>query len=248
MNNITLITCSYNTPDVTANMLKSFIVLHPECPILISENSTNSETENILKRANIPFICNKHGLHGPSVDLLLNEIKTKYALLVDTDIIFLKNHDSLLKRFSELDLTIMGDIEGDRGGKKIHRRVHPWHCFINVENVKKHSIRFYDKERMLKKEDIIYDIGSSFLEDIRKLKLKIADFKGNGSYYKHYEGMSWRVNKFNRTNKGGDIDNVNGATHDDVNLFLFGQHINKIYLEETKVFTNKELKYEYTKN
>lgn len=248
MKNITLISCSYNTPRVTANMLKSFVGLHPECPILISENSTNSDTENILKTANIPFIKNESGLHGPSVDVLLSKIKTKYALLVDTDVIFLKNHEQILQRFCDLDLTLMGDIEGDRGGKRIHKRVHPWHCFINVENIKKHNINFYDKTRMLQKDSIIYDVASSFFEDIKLRKLRIADFKGGGVYYKHYEGMSWRVNKFNNTNTGGDIDNVNDATHDDYNLYLFGQHINKIYTEETQFLANRELRYEYSKN
>ena len=39
MKDITLISCSYNTPHVTSNMLKSFINFHPECEILICENN-----------------------------------------------------------------------------------------------------------------------------------------------------------------------------------------------------------------
>ncbi len=74
MKDITLISCSYNTPHVTSNMLKSFINFHPECEILICENSTDDVTADILSKSNIPYIRNKSGLHGPSVDLLLKNI------------------------------------------------------------------------------------------------------------------------------------------------------------------------------
>jgi len=201
-------------------MLKSFINFHPECEILICENSTDDVTADILSKSNIPYIRNKSGLHGPSVDLLLKNIKTKYALLVDTDVIFLKNHDDIFQQICDMNISLMGDIEGDRGGKRIHKRVHP----------------------------VIYDVGSSFFEDCKKNKLRIADFKGGNVYYKHYEGMSWRVNKFNDKKMGGDIDNVNDATHDNDNLYRYGIHINQIYFDETKNLLQQELKYGCTKN
>jgi hypothetical protein len=225
-------------------MLKSFIALHPECKILVADNSSDTKTEELLRGGNVPFFKNGGGLHGPTVDLLLQRIDTKYALLVDTDVIFLKNHDEIFQQLISLDLTLMGDIEGDRGGKRIHKRVHPWHCFINADNVKTNQINFYDKKRMLEKESIIYDVGSSFFEDVRSKKLKVADFKGNNVYYKHYEGMSWRVNKFKKNIKGGDIDNVATATHDDEGLYMYGQHINQIYQNETKKFLSIKLNYE----
>lgn len=246
MNDITLITCSYNTPSVTSNMLKSFTLLHSECNILVADNSSNNETEKILKDSKIPYFRNDGGLHGPTVDLLLQKVSTKYALLVDTDVIFLKNHDDIFSQFESLDLTLMGHIEGDRGGKRIHKRVHPWHCFINVDKIKENQINFYDKKRMLEKGSIIYDVGSSFFEDVRSKKLKVANFNGNNVYYKHYEGMSWRVNKFNKTNKGGDIDNIENATHDDEGLYMYGKHINQIYQNETKKFLSIKLNYECT--
>lgn len=248
MKDITLISCSYNTPHVTTNMLKSFINFHPECDILICENSTDEKTADFLKKSDIPFIRNKSGLHGPSVDLLFKKITTKYALLVDTDVIFLKNHDDIFQQVCDMNISLMGDIEGDRGGKRIHKRVHPWHCFINIEEINKNKINFYDSERMLKKESVIYDVGSSFFEDCKKNKLRIADFKGGNVYYKHYEGMSWRVNKFNDKKKSGDIDNVNDATHDNDNLYRYGVHINQIYSEETTKFLHQKLKYGNTKN
>ena len=92
MNNITLATCSYNTPEVTITMLKSFFNYHGQTAVLVCENSTTDDTTNLLIPLNVPFIRNKGGLHAPSVDLLIENCKTNYMLLVDTDVIFLKNH------------------------------------------------------------------------------------------------------------------------------------------------------------
>ena len=135
MNNLTLIAASYNTPEITECMLKTFTNLYPNTKILISENSSNDETEIILKDNNIPYIRNKNGLHSPSVDLLLDSVTTDYALLVDTDVLFLKDMNHIFKIFVDSDITLMGEIVGDRGGKKLHKRVNPWHCFINVKKI-----------------------------------------------------------------------------------------------------------------
>lgn len=245
MNNLTVITCSYNTPIVTANMLKSLIHIHPNVKILVCDNSTTDETQVILDRSKVPYIKNTGGLHAPSVDLLLRSVTTRYALLVDTDIIFLKSHEDIFEQFKGMNLTLMGDIEGDRGGKRIHLRVHPWHCFIDVQNINAAGIQFYDKVRLCNKEAVLYDVGSSFFEDIRNAKLRIADLKGNDTYYKHYEGMSWRVNRFDSNNLNGDIDNDENATHCDLNLYRYGKHIEDVYKQETQYLTSRELKYTF---
>ena len=242
MKDITLISCSYNTPKVTENMLKSFLALHPNVEILICENSTDDITENILKSANIPYIRNKGGVHGESVDLLLRKVKTTNALLVDTDVIFLKDHNTIYNTFNEMNLSLMGEIEGDRGGKKLHKRVHPWHCFINVKNIKEKNIKFYDVDRMRSRNEIRYDVGSSFFEDIKKSGLKIGSFCGNGSFYKHYEGMSWRVQKFTDSKvECGDIDTYSNGMHNEVGLKQYGLYIQDLYNKETQYLNNKKL-------
>jgi len=222
-------------------MLKSFTSLHPECPVIISENSTNFETRTILTAAKIPFFQNSGGLHGPSVDLLLEACTTKYALLVDTDVLFLKTHDDIFETFKQLDLTLMGEIVGDRGGKKLHLRVHPWHCFIDVERVKQHNIKFFCMDRQKSRGEKRYDVGSSFFEDIKRHKLKIADFQGNGSYYKHYEGMSWHINRHGQHD--GDIDTDEQATHNNEGILNYGRHVLTTYLNETQSLNNQTLTY-----
>lgn len=244
MNDITLITCSYNTPEVTSNMLKSFILLHPEVDILVSDNSTNDDTSIILEKAKIPFYKNKGCPHGPSIDPLFEKVSTRYCLLVDTDLIFLKPHDDIFESFKKMELSLMGEIVGDRGGKKLFKRVNPWHCFIDLKQIKQHNISFFDKKRMEQRGERIYDVGSSFFEDIKKINLKIGSFDGNNQYYKHYEGMSWRVNKFNKNLKTDEnIDLSPDANHCNEALMKYGLMVNEIYKQETKSFNNISLQY-----
>jgi len=241
MDNITLATCSYNTPDVTITMLRSFFKHHESTNVLVCENSSNEDTVKILTENKVSFIRNKGGLHAPSVDLLIENCKTDYMLLVDTDVIFLKNHEDIFEQFKSANLTLLGEICGDRGGKRLHKRVHPWHCFINVKNVKENKIKFYDYERQIKRDGSpIYDVGASFFEDIKNANLKIAHVKLENIYYTHYEGMSWRTLKYG--SKDGNIDVDPEATHNNEGLYNYGKMVEKLYMEEISKHKNSEIK------
>lgn len=240
MDNLTLASCSYNTPEVTLTMLKSFFKHHDFTNVLICENSTNDETINLLIENNVPFIKNINGLHSPSVDMLIQYCKTDYMLLVDTDIIFLKSHKDIFEMMKRMDITLLGEICGDRGGKKLHNRVHPWHCFINIKYIKQYGIKFYDYKRQIKRDGTpIYDVGASFFEDVKKSKLKIADVKLENSYYKHYEGMSWRTLKYGKTEGNIDVDNM--ATHNNEQLYKYGKYIENIYKQEIQRFKDVQI-------
>lgn len=241
MENITLATCSYNTPEVTLTMLRSFFNHHDSTNVLVCENSSNEDTIKLLEENKVSYIRNKGGLHAPSVDLLIENCKTDYMLLVDTDVIFLKNHEDIFKQFKSADLTLLGEICGDRGGKRLHKRVHPWHCFINVKNVKENKIKFYDYERQIKRDGSpIYDVGASFFEDIKKANLKIAHVKLEDIYYTHYEGMSWRTLKYG--SKEGNIDVDPEATHNNEGLYNYGKMVEKLYMEEIPKYKNVTIK------
>lgn len=225
MNNLTLITCSYNTPGVTLTMLKSWMAIH-NCTqkLVLIDNSTNQDTRGLLYNHKVPYTSVEGGTHGDGINKALDLCKTKYALLVDTDVIFLKNHSDIFEQFKAMDLTLMGKVEGDRGGKSIYNRVNPWHCFINVENLKKHNIKFFDEQRM--KDSFmtkkIYDIGSTVFEDVRKAKLKIGDIDLHNQYYIHFEGMSWYKNKYDPSKEDTGIDF--GGTHNNPYLVQAYDH------------------------
>ena len=214
MDDLTLITCSYNTPLITLTMLKSWMAVHNKTQrLVLVDNSTDQLTRGLLHDNKIPYTCSPGNTHGQGVNEALKLCKTKYALLVDTDIIFLKDHTSIFNQFKEMDLTVMGKVEGDRGGKSIYNRVNPWHCFINIEKLKEHNIIFFDEQRMKDsfKTDKIYDIGSTFFEDIKKAGLKIGNVDLENTHYQHLEGMSWYNNKFDPSKEDTGIDF--GGTH-----------------------------------
>ncbi len=236
MTNLTLISCSYNTPDVTITMLRSFFTHHGETSVLIIDNSSNDDTAMLLDEYKIPYLRNVNGLHIKSIDPLIEQVQTKYALLVDTDIIFLKNHEHIFEQFVNADLTLLGDICGDRGGMRIHHRVHPWYCFINCENIKKYNIKFYNPEKQFSKSEKAYDVGCTFFEDVRSHKLKIGDIKLENDYYKHYEGMSWRTKRFGPSD--GDIDHNPQATHNNIAYYNQGKYIEQLYLAEIPKYQN----------
>tara|TARA_R110000868_G_scaffold144472_1_gene363702 strand:+ start:42 stop:716 length:675 start_codon:yes stop_codon:yes gene_type:complete len=221
-------------------MLKSFFTHHDETNVFILDNSTNSDTEVLLKRNKVPFLSNAGGLHIKSVDTLLNNVKTQYALLVDTDIIFLKNHRSIFEQFKSLDLALMGEVCGDRGGKKIHNRVHPWHCFIDIDTIKKANIKFYNELKHSQKDGKIYDVGCTFFSDIRENKLKIGNVRLEGEYFKHYEGMSWRTKRYGSSE--GDIDLDNKATHNNKNLYEYGIVVEQEYAFEVTAYKEAKIK------
>jgi hypothetical protein len=216
--------------------------------IVLVDNSTNDETKKLLDENYIPYIYRKGYSHGEGVNEALKLCKTKYALLVDTDVLFKTDHSDIFEQFKKMDLTLMGKIEGDRGGKKIYKRVNPWHCFINVENIKKHNITFFDKKRMEDsfKTEKIYDIGSTFLEDVKKAGLKIGDVDLSEKYYYHFEGMSWYKNKYDPNQGDTGIDF--GGTHNVQGYVQAYDYKYEIFNKAKKMFDLVFIKNKYIYN
>lgn len=191
-------------------MLRSFVFHNPKYiqPIVISENSTDEETTRRLSECEITFLRNPGGSHAQTVDAVLREVKTPYALVVDTDIIFNDNIESLVDTAIRQKITLMGEVCGSRGGYNLFPRVHPWFMIVNVNDLRKHEIKFYSPERIEATDSTgfyknvpiqpytntkKYDVGATFYEDIQNAGLKIYDFKADPEYFTHLEGMSWHL-------------------------------------------------------
>lgn len=236
MKALTLVTCSYNTPIVLQRCLKSFHITHPgeDHRVLVMENSTGDDTITFLQQNNINYISNPNMSHGNAVNLAIDRCETTYMLLVDSDVIFKRDTRDMLDQAMLLDVTLAGRIEGDRGGKRIHKRVHPWFCLINTDHLKECNILFNDEQKMKSngERDIIYDVGSSMFEEVRAAGLKIAHMNIEGVYFDHWEGLSWYTNKYN-PNPGRTSIDFSG-THDDVGLFEHGKRKISTYLNNTK--------------
>lgn len=236
MKPFTLVTCSYNTPIVLQRCLKSFYSAHPgmKQPVMVMENSTNDDTVVFLEQNQIQYIKNPGMTHGDAVNIAIERCDTEYLLLIDSDIIFKRDTRGVLDQVMRLDATLAGRIEGDRGGKRIHKRVHPWFCLINTNHLKQHNILFNDVQKIKQNDpsQTIYDIGSSMFEQVRSRKLKIAHMNIEGDYFDHWEGMSWYTNKFKA--QGGDTNIDLGGTHDNVALYNHGVEKTKVFLSRTK--------------
>lgn len=213
-NDLTLATCSYNTPVITLTMLKSWKKINENVTnkLILIDNSTNEDTATRLHEYNTPFYRNPDGRHYDGVQIALDKCKTRYMLLVDTDVIFRENLSTITENFINSDYVLMGEECGNRGGYSLYPRIHPWFCFIDVLRINEAGIKFINVAKIkatLSGEFYAnipmarlsntkkYDVGATFYEDIIEKGLKINNIKLDPRYYYHYEGLSWRGNSNN---------------------------------------------------
>ena len=211
MLDLTLATCNYNTPEILETMLKSWKQVNGDVTnkCLVVDNSTEKASYKFLEKNKIWHVKNPGGTHPNGVQIALDMVKTKYMLLVDTDIIFKKNLLEVFSQYVSMNYNMVGEVCGDRGGFQLFRRVNPWFCLIDVEFVNYYSIRFTDMNRIratrsegfFKNNPIAvnagakqYDVGATFLEDVMKHNGAVYNIRLEDEYFKHFEGMSWRKN------------------------------------------------------
>ena len=237
MENLTISVCNYNTPELINNLIQSINKTFTTFPKIMAINTGNECNYHKFENMDIEYVSHNNQSHGNGVNKMMELIKTRYMLLVDSDIIFLKDIIKPFNTFTNYGFTLMGKITGDRGGKRIHRRVDPWFCFMDLKQLKENNILFYDHYRTkIKKRyaiDKIYDIGSTMFEDVLSKDLTIGDIDLENTYFKHYEGMSWRVQKYNPEVGDTDIDIV-GGTHNNKRLYEYGLKIREIYNTDTE--------------
>lgn len=214
MHDITLVSCNYNTPEQIQVLLKSWAFHNADVSrkCLIMEHSNNEETIPFYTDNEIPYVRNRGSVHYRGVEAALQLVNTKYMLLVDSDVVFHKSIKSIIDHHIMNNIHLAGRVEGDRGGYLLYKRIHPWFCFIDVDFVRRHSIRFADMSRVIATHsegfyqnvpvtqyDYIrkYDVGATFLEDAMKSGARVFNQNLEDDYFTHYEGMSWRNNSNN---------------------------------------------------
>ena len=224
---LTIVTCNYNTPELITNLMVSIAKTCEDIPqVLVISTGEYPLLKPVKPLWRNHYIPNSS--HGDAINESFNLAKTRYMLLVDSDVLFLKDFYEPYEKFKEGGFALMGEVVGDRGGKSLYPRVNPWFCFIDLEQLQEHDIKFYDHYRTkMMISDRIYDIGSTMFEDVLKAGLTVADAKMENKYFRHYEGMSWRVQKYNPDNGDTDIDI--GGTHDNKALYEYGLKVREQY-------------------
>jgi len=232
MDDLTIVTCNHNTPELVKNLVKSIRNTCINVP-KITVIDTGEIGSGIDMISDVTYWMMLNTSHGDAINKSFDLIDTKYILLVDSDVLFLKDFSEPFQKFKDGGFALMGEVVGDRGGKQLYPRVNPWFCFMDLEQLKNHNIQFYDFHRTKQmKSDKTYDIGSTMFEDVINAGLTIADVKMEGKYFKHYEGMSWRVQKYNPVNGDTDIDI--GGTHDNKALYEYGLRVREQYERDVK--------------
>ncbi len=208
MNDLTIVSCFYNTPELLLPFFQSFFKHNKEKPnFLISDNSLDDQTQNLLEKYNIPYIRNKGLTHHESVDLLLSQVKTRYVLLVDSDILFKSSITKLYEKFKSSEAVLGGELQGSRGGFDLYDRIVPWFCFIDNKVIQEEHFKFFipakhdfhtewnEPNRIaLRPGKKNYDVGAEFYEQVIKTGYFVYILKENqtSNYYTHFEGMTWR--------------------------------------------------------
>jgi hypothetical protein len=182
----------------------------------------------------LPHFNLPKGTHGEGVNFGLKKVKTQYVLLVDSDVIFIKDYKPAFERFKESGCALMGSVVENEGGKNLYPRVDPCYCFIDLNQLKQHKIEFFDWERTLisKNTNRVYDIGSTMFEDCQTAGLIIGHASMEGKYFKHYGGMSWHCATYDPNQIDTDIDF--GGTHPHAQLFVHGLRVKEQYKKETE--------------
>lgn len=210
---LTIITCNYNTPELIINLVKSIKKHCKNVPEIVVVE-TGSVVDSTLQVDGVRYLYAQNSPHGIGVNKAFESVQTEYVLLVDSDVLFLRDFEHPFNVFKNKNLTLMGKVVGDIGGKSLYDRVQPWYCLINLKNLKEHGITFFDEERIKKSKEErtkVYDIGSTMFEDVINAGLDVGDAELENKYFKHYGGMSWKIQKFNPNQGDTDIDF--GGTH-----------------------------------
>lgn len=226
MDDLTITVCNHDTPELIYNWHYSLKKVMPNFSNILVVDTGKYPLLGSHGRFDEIYIPNTS--HGNAVNKIFQSINTKYIILTDSDVLFLQDITKPFQKFKEGGFVLMGEVVGDRGGKSLHPRVNPWFCFMDLEQLKHHNIQFYDHHRTKEiKSEKIYDIGSTMYEDVLNAGLTIANAKMEGKYFKHYEGMSWRVQKYDPNQPDTDIDV--GGTHNNKALYLHGLMVKEQY-------------------
>lgn len=244
MKDLTLLTCNYNTPDLIVNLLKSVKNVFEELPKVVVINTSSNTPSDLLDENKIPYFNFRNGIHGEAVNLGLSKVTTRYVLLVDSDIIFKKDIAKIFDIFKRDNYSLMGKVVGDVAGKKLYPRVEPWFCLIDLSILKQHKIKFFDRERHMKRHleqvDRIYDIGSTMFEDITNIGYMVANIDVENKTFIHYGGMSWRGQKYSPDQKDTDVDF--GGTHPHKELYDISLMIRDRYDKDVQELNNIDIK------
>lgn len=174
MKNVTLVSINWNQQKVMELMLKSFIKFHyngEKLNLILVDNGSTDNSKQWLIENEIPFVSLPQNIgHEQAIDYIYPMIKTKYALIVDTDILFLKNvYNEYLPLFND-EVKLIGEYL--ISNNELVSRVGAWFFFYDIESMRKSGVNVFRDA-----ENWIYDVASWQTEKVIQNGFKIHDVK-----------------------------------------------------------------------
>jgi GT2 family glycosyltransferase len=119
---VTGITVTHNTKELIKNAYESIRKFYPEMLIIIVDGSDPADecrayVESLTSPYTMLILCQNNIGHGRGMDLALRQVKTKYALVFDSDIVMIKSSVQQMLDMMEPDTYGVGYTEKtDMGG------------------------------------------------------------------------------------------------------------------------------------
>lgn len=151
MQDITAITVSHNTVGLLRNAIDSFRKFHPDMHLIIIEGSTPGNpcqeyAKTLASDKTTVAIANYNIGHGRGMHTAIGMCETRFALIFDTDVVFIKSPVEAMLAMMEDDTYGVGYLERtgydgfEYGAKIIHKKqgymlmMHPFFHLLQVKN------------------------------------------------------------------------------------------------------------------
>ena len=202
---ITLVTVNWNQKPSLELLLKSYVQHHyagESLKLMLVDNGSGDGSKEWLLENQIPFFNFADNIgHEQAINAIYEEIKTKYVLLVDSDVQFKDFVWDYIDCLSEGCVSAGELIDKNFINEtKIKDRVSPWFTLFDYHKVRDAGIKTFRTN-----QDWTYDVGSEFYENIVKAgfsNYNIERLPGNQDNdlismkyekYRHWGKVSWDV-------------------------------------------------------
>ncbi len=216
MKNCTLVTVNWSQQDAMLLMLKSYVAEHykgEKLNLLVFDNGSEDESRWKLHEAGIEYsFAIKNIGHENGINELYKQVKTKYALLVDTDIRFKESIESYLDLLNDNCIAVgeqVGELNAAWG--TIKPRLGAWLILFDIEKCREAGINIFRDPEVT---DWSFDVGSWWFQEILKagftyhnIPRKTDHFDPIAIYDKfiHYGGVSWSLERPDHANRIREI-------------------------------------------
>lgn len=169
MKNITLLAVNWNQNNATALMLKSYVKHHytgEPLSLLLLDNGSTDSSRDWYRANDVPFIALENNVgHENGVNVLYEKIRTKYALLVDTDVEFTGNIANYLELLRDNCVAVSEYVHNP----PLRPRLGPWFLLFDAERAKQAGVTvFRECAPPHPAADNSYDVGGWFMHAMER--------------------------------------------------------------------------------